>query len=93
MPITPWRWRCGIAKSPEIRGFIAVRENCAVLDGARVPKMMVEVRGVEPLSETALAKLLRVYCAIDLGHGTPTHGLIRIHPLGSAPLSGRTEPP
>lgn len=54
---------------------------------------MVEVRGVEPLSETALAKLLRVYCAIDLGRGTPTHGLIRIHPLDSAPLSGRAELP
>ena len=32
----------------------------AVLDGSRVPKMMVEVRGVEPLSETAPTKLLRV---------------------------------
>ena len=54
---------------------------------------MVEVRGVEPLSETALTEHLRVYCAIGLGCGMPTHGLIRIHPLGSAPCDGRTEPP
>ena len=54
---------------------------------------MVEVRGVEPLSETASPELLRVYCAIDLGRGMPTHGLIRIHPFDSAPLSERAEPP
>ena len=54
---------------------------------------MVEVRGVEPLSETESTKLLRVYGAFDLGNGTPTSGLIRNHPLGSAPLSERAEPP
>ena len=54
---------------------------------------MVEVRGVEPLSETESAKLLRVYGAFSLGSGMPTPGLIRDHPLGSAPLSERAEPP
>ena len=54
---------------------------------------MVEVRGVEPLSETAPTKLLRVYYAIDLGRGTPTHGLIPIHPLDSAPSGGQAELP
>ena len=43
---------------------------------------MVEVGGVEPPSETALAKLLRVYSAFDLASGTPTNGLIRTQPLG-----------
>ena len=43
---------------------------------------MVEVGGVEPPSETALAKHLRVYSAFDLASGTPTNGLIRTHPLG-----------
>ena len=56
-------------------------------------RRMVEVRGVEPLSETESTKLLRVYGAFDLGSGTPTSGLIRNHPLGSAPLSERAEPP
>ena len=54
---------------------------------------MVEVRGVEPLSETESIKLLRVYSAFDLGWSTPTNGLIPNHPLGSAPLSERAEPP
>ena len=65
----------------------------AVLDGSRVPKILVEVRGVEPLSETALTKHLRAYYAIDLGWGTPTHRLIPDHPFDSAPLSGRAELP
>ena len=43
---------------------------------------MVEVGGVEPPSETALAKHLRVYSAFDLASGTPTNGLIRTQPLG-----------
>ena len=55
--------------------------------------LMVEVAGVEPASETASPERLRVYCAIGLGCGMPTHGLIRIHPLGSAPCGGRAEPP
>ena len=54
---------------------------------------MVEVRGVEPLSETALPEHLRVYPAIDLGRGMPTGGLIPIHPFGSAPCSVRAENP
>ena len=33
---------------------------------------MVEVRGVEPLSETASPKHLRVYPAFNLGKSTPT---------------------
>ena len=56
-------------------------------------RRLVEVAGVEPASETASPERLRVYCAIGLGCGMPTHGLIRIHPLGSAPCGGRTEPP
>ena len=58
-----------------------------------VPILMVEVARVELASETESAKLLRVYGAFDLGSGTPTSGLIRNHPLGSAPLSERAEPP
>ena len=54
---------------------------------------ILEVRGVEPLSETESTKLLRVYGAFDLGSGTPTSGLIRNHPLDSAPLNERAEPP
>ena len=54
---------------------------------------MVEVRGVEPLSETASPELLRVYGAFDLGRGTPTPGLIPVHPFGSAPCGERAEPP
>ena len=54
---------------------------------------MVEVARVELASETESTKLLRVYGAFDLGSGTPTSGLIRNHPLGSAPLSERAEPP
>ena len=53
----------------------------------------MEVRGVEPLSETASPELLRVYPAFDLGRGTPTGGLIPNHPFGSAPCGGRAEPP
>ena len=54
---------------------------------------MVEVRGVEPLSETESTELLRVYPAFNLGRSTPTGGLISFHPFGSAPLSERAEPP
>ena len=61
--------------------------------GRQAVRRMVEVRGVEPLSETALTENLRVYPAIGLGRGTPTGGLIPFHPLGSAPCSRRTEPP
>jgi len=53
---------------------------------------LVEVRGVEPLSETESTKHLRVYYAIDLDRSTPTHGLIPSHPLDSAPLNERVEP-
>ena len=56
-------------------------------------RRLVEVRGVEPLSETESTKLLRVYGAIDLGSSTPTSGLIRDHPFGSAPCSTRAESP
>ena len=54
---------------------------------------LVEVRGVEPLSETESAKLLRVYPAFDLGNGKRTSALSRNHPFGSAPCSGRAELP
>ena len=67
--------------------------NRAVLDGSRAPKILVEVRGVEPLSEMESPKLLRVYAAFDLGCGTPTTGLIRTHPHDSAPCSEQEDPP
>ena len=63
------------------------------MDGSRVPKILVEVRGVEPLSEMESPKLLRVYAAFDLGCGTPTTGLIRTHPHDSAPCSEQEDPP
>ena len=56
-------------------------------------RVLVEVRGVEPLSETASPKLLRVYYAFNLGQSTLTHELIFNHPFDSAPLSERAEPP
>ena len=43
---------------------------------------MVEVGGVEPPSEAASTKLLRVYSAFDLARGMPTDGLIPKQPLG-----------
>ena len=55
--------------------------------------LMVEVARVELASETESTELLRVYGAFGLGRSTPTSGLIRNHPLGSAPLSERAEPP
>ena len=64
----------------------------AVLDGSRVPKILVEVRGVEPLSETALPERLRAYPAFVLDRGMSTGGLVPGHPFGSAPCNGRTEP-
>ena len=56
-------------------------------------RRMVEVRGVEPLSEMESPRLLRVYAAFDLGCGTPTTGLIRTHPHDSAPCSEQEDPP
>ena len=61
--------------------------------GRQAVRRMVEVRGVEPLSETASPELLRVYPAFDLGRGMPTGGLIPNHPFDSAPCGGRAEPP
>ena len=54
---------------------------------------MVEVRGVEPLSETESAKLLRVYPAFSLGRSKRTSALSPDHPFGSAPCSTRAESP
>ena len=56
-------------------------------------RRLVEVRGVEPLSETESTELLRVYGAFGLGRSTPTPGLILFHPFGSAPCSTRAESP
>ena len=56
-------------------------------------RVLVEVRGVEPLSETESAKLLRVYPAFDLGRGKRTSALSPDHPFGSAPCSARAESP
>ena len=58
-----------------------------------VPILLVEVRGVEPLSETESTELLRVYPAFGLGRGMPAGGLIPNHPFGSAPCSARAESP
>ena len=55
--------------------------------------MMVEVGGVEPPSETALTKRLRVYSAFDLAFGTPTNGLIRKQPLDYAGCGVQAENP
>ena len=54
---------------------------------------MVEVRGVEPLSEIESAKLLRVYPAFSLGRNKRTGTLSSNHPFGSAPCSTRAESP
>ena len=43
---------------------------------------ILEVGGVEPPSEAASTKLLRVYPAFDLARGMPTDGLIPKQPLG-----------
>ena len=83
----------GYSEKAPNTGLYCDAGNRAVLDGARVPKILVEVRGVEPLSETESTELLRVYGAFGLGRSTPTSGLIPIHPLGSAPLSARAERP
>ena len=58
-----------------------------------VPILMVEVRGVEPLSEMESTERLRVYPTFDLGRGMPAGGLIPNHPFGSAPCSARAESP
>ena len=44
--------------------------------------MMVEVGGVEPPSEAASTRRLRVYPAFGLATGTPTGGLIPWQPFG-----------
>ena len=54
---------------------------------------LVEVRGVEPLSEMESTERLRVYPAFNLGTGKRTSALSRNHPFGSAPCSGRAELP
>ena len=56
-----------------------------------VPILMVEVVGVEPPSETASTKLLRVYPAFDLARGMPTGGLILKQPFGYTNFGARAE--
>ena len=51
----------------------------------------MEVGGVEPPSETASTKLLRVYPAFDLARGMPTGGLILKQPLGYTNFGARAE--
>ena len=68
------------------RTFTASSISKTILD-------MVEVRGVEPLSETESAKLLRVYPAFSLGRSKRTSALSPDHPFGSAPCSTRAESP
>ena len=63
----------------------------AVLDGSRVPKILVEVGGVEPPSGAVLTKLLRVYPAFDLARGTPAGGLIPKQPFGYTNCDARAE--
>ena len=53
--------------------------------------LMVEVGGVEPPSETASTKLLRVYPAFDLARGMPAGGLILKHPFGYTNFGARAE--
>ena len=53
----------------------------------------MEVGGVEPPSETASTKLLRVYLAFDLARDMPTSGLILKHPFGYTCRSARAESP
>jgi len=52
---------------------------------------MVEVGGVEPPSETASTKLLRVYPAFNLARSMPTGGLIPKHPFGYTNFGARAE--
>ena len=54
---------------------------------------MVEVRGVEPLSEMESTERLRVYYAFNLGRSKRTHALSPDHPFGSVPCSARAESP
>ena len=51
----------------------------------------MEVGGVEPPSETASTKLLRVYPAFDLARGMPTGGLIPKQPFGYTNCDARAE--
>ena len=51
----------------------------AIRSSAAAERRMVEVAGVEPASEAALAKHLRAYCTFDLVAGMPMRGLIRRH--------------
>ena len=83
--------RRGTSRPLRVRLCLALRLAEPKLSFAE--RRLVEVRGVEPLSETALPEHLRVYPAIDLGRGMPTGGLIPIHPFGSAPCSVRAENP
>ena len=50
---------------------------------------ILEVGGVEPPSETALTKRLRVYHAFDLAAGMPTCGLIPKHAPGCTTRGGQ----
>ena len=54
-------------------------------------RRLVEVRGVEPLSETAPHELLRVYPAFNLDQSTPTGGLIPKQPFGYTNCGARAE--
>ena len=64
----------------------------ATVGSSREPRsIMVEVGGVEPPSETASTKLLRVYPAFDLARGMPTGGLILKQPFGYTNFGARAE--
>lgn len=56
-----------------------------------VPILLVEVGGVEPPSETASTKPLRVYPTFNLAYGMPMGRLIHMHPLGYTDCDARTE--
>ena len=54
-------------------------------------RRLVEVGGVEPPSETASTKLLRVYPAFDRARGMPAGGLIPKQPFGYTSCGARAE--
>ena len=74
------------------------RDVCRQMRGTGIPfklrpaeRRLVEVGGVEPPSETASNKLLRVYPAFDLARGMPTGGLILKQPFGYTNFGARAE--
>ena len=74
--------RCGTGLSLRVRLCLALW---------LAERRLVEVGGVEPPSEIASTKLLRVYPAFDLARGMPTGGLILRQPFGYTNFGARAE--